>query len=70
MMAMPKKLILQDLDNRSYEVEDIERFMQHLEDFHTNAEGEGDSSLHEENGYYFRVTPAFYRNLKERVAQL
>ena len=33
MMAMPKKLILQDLDNRSYEVEDIERFMQHLEDF-------------------------------------
>lgn len=44
---------------KTYVVHDLERFKQHLVDFHSKN-GKGDYSLHEENGYWFTVTPEFY----------
>ena len=64
---MSKKLIIKDLDHRSYEVKNIDDFMEHLYTFHTYANGEGDNSLHEENGYYFKITPEFLEELKKEV---
>jgi len=67
---MTKKLLLHDMDNRPYAVADVDRFMDHLDAFHTNAQGEGDNSVHEENGYYFKITPDFYCEIKLKVANL
>lgn len=54
---MPLKLI--DDYGKPYEVIDVYRLQQHLIDFHS-INGKGDNSLHEENGYWFTVTPVFY----------
>jgi hypothetical protein len=54
---MPLKLI--DDYGKSYDVIDVDRLQQHLIDFHS-INGKGDNSLHEENGYWFTVTPEFY----------
>ncbi len=54
---MPLKLI--DDYGKPYEVIDVDRLQQHLIDFHSRN-GIGDDSLHEENGYWFTVTPEFY----------
>lgn len=67
---MGKKLIIKDLDHRFYEVKNIDHFMKHLYTFHTNAKGLGDNSLHEENGYYFKITPEFLEAVKKQVNQL
>ena len=45
---MNKKLILKDLNNRDYCINDFERFKKHILEFH----GSG-SSIHEENGFFF-----------------
>jgi hypothetical protein len=52
-------LKLKDDLGKSYVVKDLDRFKQHLIDFHSRN-GKGDNSLHEENGYWFTVTPEFY----------
>ena len=44
---------IKDIDGRDYIVEDLDKFINHLKDFHT-VNGKADGSLHEENGYYFR----------------
>ena len=49
---------IKDIDGRDYIIEDLDRFISHLEDFHT-VNGKADGSLHEENGYYFKVTQYF-----------
>lgn len=49
---------IKDIDGRDYIIEDLDRFISHLEDFHT-VNGKADGSLHEENGYYFKVTQDF-----------
>ena len=49
---------IKDIDGRGYIIEDLDRFISHLEDFHT-VNGKADGSLHEENGYYFKVTQDF-----------
>ena len=67
---MAKKLLVHDMDKRPYEVVDVDRFMNHLATFHTDGAGEGDHSIHEENGYYFRITPDFYREVKAKIAEL
>lgn len=51
--------IIKDDYGRDYKVLDIEAFKDHLEKYHSNN-GKGDGSLHEENGYWFRVTEVFY----------
>jgi len=52
-------LELIDDHGKPYVVKDLDRFKQHLIDFHSRN-GIGDNSLHEENGYWFTVTPEFY----------
>ena len=49
---------IKGIDGRDYIIEDLDRFISHLEDFHT-VNGKADGSLHEENGYYFKVTQNF-----------
>ena len=55
------------LDNRGkkYIIKDIDKFFQHLIDFHTNEEQRPDNSIHEENGHYFTVTEVFFEKIKE-----
>ncbi len=55
---MNKKLILKDLNNRDYCINDFERFKKHILEFH----GSG-STIHEENGFYFRIDQKFRENL-------
>lgn len=42
-----------------YTVKDLNAFKQHLAKYHSNN-GKGDGSLHEENGYWFTVSVAFF----------
>ena len=53
---------IKDIDGRDYIIEDLDRFISHLEDFHT-VNGKADGSLHEENGYYFKVTQNFLNQI-------
>jgi hypothetical protein len=43
-----------------YTIPDVQVFKNHIEKYHS-YNGKGDGSLHEENGYWFRVTDAFYK---------
>ena len=53
-------------DGREYSIPNINNFFQHLTDFHT-ANGAGNNSLHEENGFYFTVTDEFYLSVKKMI---
>ena len=53
---------IKDIDGRDYIIEDLDLFITHLKDFHT-VNGKADASLHEENGYYFKVTQDFLDNV-------
>ena len=55
---------LKDNHGREYQFTDIQRFKQHLIDFHSNN-GIGDGSLHEEKGYWFTVTEVFFKAVME-----
>ena len=44
---------------RDYEVQDTEGFKNHIEKYHSIS-GRVDGSLHEENGYWLKVTEDFY----------
>ena len=66
-----KTLIVKADDGKEYHIDDPNRFYQHLIDFHSDN-SIGNNSVHEENGYYFTVTPSFYNivnssNLKKRL---
>ena len=61
-----KELVLKSDDGREYKVEDVNRFYQHLIDFHSDN-SIGNNSVHEENGYYFTVTPSFYDSVKKFI---
>ena len=52
-----------DIYGNEYIVQDITTFKEHIFKYHTHN-GEPDGSIHEENGYYFRVDVEFYNNLK------
>ena len=43
-----------------YTIPDVQAFKNHIEKYHS-YNGKGDGSLHEENGYWFRVTEVFYK---------
>ena len=55
---MHKKIILKDLYNRNYYVQDFNKFKKHITEFHGNG-----SSIHEENGFVFRIDQKFRDNL-------
>ena len=61
-----KTLIVKADDGREYHVDDPNQFYQHLIDFHSDN-SIGNNSVHEENGYYFTVTPLFYDIVKKFI---
>ena len=61
-----KTLIVKADDGREYHIDDPNRFYQHLIDFHSDN-SIGNNSVHEENGYYFTVTPSFYDTVKKFI---
>ena len=63
---MKNKITLNDINGKAYTISNFEDFLQHIKTYHT-LHGVGDGSLHEENGYYFRVTPEFYEMLLSQV---
>ena len=52
-----------DIYGNEYHVQDIQAFKEHIIKYHTNN-GEPDGSIHEENGFYFRVDDKFFKRLK------
>lgn len=50
---------IKDDYGKKYSIPDLKRFKKHLMDYHSQN-GRGDNSIHEENGYWFRVTETFY----------
>ena len=58
-----KNIIIQDDNGKDYEIKNIIKFKKHIKIFHTLF-GEGDNSIHEENGRFFTVTKEFYRYIK------
>lgn len=60
-----EKKILKDLNGRYYEVPNFNSFMDHITTYHTQN-GQGDGSIHEEKGYYFKITAEYYQQLLEK----
>ena len=58
-----KTLIVKADDGREYHIDDPNRFYQHLIDFHSDNSN-GNNSVHEENGYFFRIDKEFFSNIK------
>jgi len=54
---------LVDIYGNKYVVKDILAFKEHIIKYHT-LNGNPDGSIHEENGYYFKVDNEFYNKLK------
>lgn len=46
---------IKDDYGKMYTIPDVQAFKNHIEKYHS-YNGKGDGSLHEENGYWFRVT--------------
>ena len=59
-----KKLILRDRNGVDYEVKDLQRFSNHI----FNVHGEG-SSIHEEEGHYFRVDDDLREKIRNFLSQ-
>ena len=55
---------IEDDYGKKYIIEDLNSFKLHIKKYHSK-DGKGDGSLHEENGYWFRVTEAFYNYVME-----
>ena len=53
---------LVDIYGNEYHVQDIKAFKEHIIKYHTHN-GEPDGSIHEENGFYFRVDDKFFKRL-------
>ena len=51
--------VIKDDYGKDYEVKDLNAFKDHIQKYHS-VKGRGDGSLHEENGYWFKVTDKFY----------
>ena len=53
------KIIIKDDYGKDYKVSDLQVFKNNIEKYHS-YNGKADGSLHEENGYWFRVTEDYY----------
>ena len=53
-----KKMKIKDLNNRDFEIKDLASFVYHIKTFHSHG-----TSLHEENGFFFRVDDKFRKFL-------
>ena len=52
------KVKVKDINNKEYLIDDLDRFVNHIQEFHTSGE-----SIHEENGDYFLVNDKFRERL-------
>ena len=52
-------IVIKDDYGNDYEVPDLKVFKEHIKFYHSKN-GKGDGSIHEENGFWFRVTEEFY----------
>ena len=55
-------IAIKDDYGKEYRIPDLKKFQKHLLDFHSKN-GKGDNSIHEENGYWFKVTETFYEQV-------
>ena len=55
-------ITIKDDYDKNYEILDIEAFKNHIEKHHS-CNGKGDGSLHEENGYWFKINEEFYKKI-------
>ena len=55
-----------DNNGKKYLIKKIDKFFQHLVEFHTDN-GRANNSIHEENGYYFTVTSELFKRVEEFV---
>tara|TARA_B100001939_G_scaffold37833_1_gene29451 strand:+ start:58 stop:237 length:180 start_codon:yes stop_codon:yes gene_type:complete len=53
-----------DIYGNEYIIQDIITFKEHIIKYHT-FDGKPDGSIHEENGFYFRIDDKFFKLLKE-----
>ncbi len=51
-----------DIYGNFYHVPDIQSFKEHIFKYHT-IDGKPDNSIHEENGFYFRVNYKFLNSI-------
>ena len=49
-----KKMKIKDLNNRDFEIKDLTSFILHIKTYHSHG-----TSLHEENGFFFKVDDKF-----------
>ena len=54
---------IRDIYGKVYKIPDMVSFREHIERFHT-FNGIPDNSIHEENGYFFRIDKEFFSNIK------
>ena len=59
LFELMNKIIIEDNYGRSFEINDLMNFKNHLINFHS-YNGKADNSIHEEEGYYFTVNDEFY----------
>ena len=52
-----------DIYGNYYDIPDIQRFKEHIIKYHTN-DCKADNSIHEENGFYFKIDNQFFDNIK------
>lgn len=53
---------IKDIYGNDYSIKDLTSFKKHIIKFHTKN-GIPDNSIHEEEGYYFKVDQDFYNQL-------
>ena len=56
-------ITIKDDYGNDYEILDIDAFKNHIKKYHS-FNGKGDGSIHEENGYWFKVSDEFYKKVK------
>ena len=55
-------ITIKDDYGKDYQILDVQAFKNHIEKYHS-YNGKGDGSLHEENGYWFKISDEFYKKI-------
>ena len=55
---------IKDIYGKKYLISDLDNFKKHIIDYHT-LNGKPDNSIHDENGYYFKVDHDFVEILQK-----
>ena len=55
---------IKDIYGKDYEISNLVLFKKHIMNFHTNA-GIPDNTIHEENGFYFKIDEKFLKKMNE-----